>query len=328
VGNMTNTVETSGAMPVAPGVSHPVGRRREDRIIGSTPALKAAIEQATSAARTELPVIIAGPFGSGKNLFARAIHAWSGRASGPFQVISCDALPEALHARELFGCAAGVHSLLPADYEGVLARAAGGTAVLAQLDRLRPEAYAALAKAISEKSFPREGETTRTPLRARVVVMVETDANELLRDLPHHTIVLPPLAERSEDVLSLAAHFLHSFAQEAGVSPGGFTPETRESLLAEPWPGNVTELRERIRLALKIAGSDPISPEILLLATDGSGVPSFKEAKRAFETRYVSGLLRRCRGNISRAARLAKKDRKDFYDVIRRTGIDPTQFRS
>ncbi len=90
---------------------------------------------------------------------------------------------------------------------------------------------------------------------------------------------------------------------------------------------NLQAARERVRQALRLVGSGAISAEALILATDGEEVPSFKEAKRAFETRYVKGLLRRCGGNISRAARLAKKDRKDFYDVIRRTGVDPSQFR-
>ena len=90
---------------------------------------------------------------------------------------------------------------------------------------------------------------------------------------------------------------------------------------------SIRELAERVRQAVKLAGNGAISAEALLLAADGDNVPSFKDAKRAFETRYVVGLLRRCSGNISRAARLAKKDRKDFYDVIRRTGVDPSEFR-
>jgi two-component system response regulator GlrR len=87
-------------------------------------------------------------------------------------------------------------------------------------------------------------------------------------------------------------------------------------------------MRERIKQAVRLTGHGAISAEALMLATDSDDVPSFKDAKRAFETRYVTGLLRRCGGNISRAARLAKKDRKDFYDVIRRTGINPSDFRS
>jgi len=146
-------------------------------------------------------------------------------------------------------------------------------------------------------------------------------------ELAHHSLQLAPLAARREDVLPLAAHFLRLYSDEAGVTPIGFTAEARTALLSEPWPGNVRELAERVRQAIRLAGSGAISAEALLLAADGENIPSFKEAKRAFETRYVVGLLRRCGGNISRAARLAKKDRKDFYDVIRRTGIDPSEFR-
>ena len=108
----------------------------------------------------------------------------------------------------------------------------------------------------------------------------------------------------------------------------GFTTDATNALLAESWPGNVRELRARVREAVRLAGTGAISVESLMLANEGEEVLSFKEAKRAFETRYVEGLLRRCSGNISRAARLAKKDRKDFYDVIRRTGVEPGQFRS
>jgi two-component system response regulator GlrR len=140
-------------------------------------------------------------------------------------------------------------------------------------------------------------------------------------------IKIAPLAERREDVLPLAAHFLRLYADEEGAKPVGFTPDARNALLSEEWRGNVRELAERIRQAIKLSGNAAITAEALLLAAEGENVPSFKEAKRAFETRYVTGLLRRCSGNISRAARLAKKDRKDFYDVIRRTGVDPADFR-
>jgi len=145
---------------------------------------------------------------------------------------------------------------------------------------------------------------------------------------PWLTVSIPPLSERSEDVPALAAQFLASFAEEQGVTPIGFTAEARRWLVEEAWPNNVRELRERVRQAQRLAGSGAISIEALMLSSEGDDIPSFKEAKRAFETRYVESLLRRCSGNISRAARLAKKDRKDFYDVIRRTGVDPQDFRS
>ncbi len=312
----------------SPAIDRPIGRRRGDRVVGAARATRDAVDQAVAAARSNLPVVITGPAGTGRGHLARAIHAWSERASAPFVVVSCAAIPEARVGREVFGCASNVHPLLPEEYAGALARAAEGTVLIEDIDRVPDAVARALSKAIAESRFQREGDGSTSPLRARVLA---TRANgggaSSFAELSAHEIELLPLSDRPEDVLPLAAHWLQLAADEAGIKPVGFTSEARGALLAESWPGNVQELGERIRLAVKLAGNGSITAEALLLSADGEEVPSFKEAKRAFETRYVTGLLRRCGGNISRAARLAKKDRKDFYDVIRRTGVDPADFR-
>jgi two-component system response regulator GlrR len=308
--------------------ARPVGRRREDRIVGASRATERVIEQISAAARSDLPVLIVGPSGTGKEFAARAVHAWGSRADAPFLTLACDALPEAIQSRELFGSAAGASPVLPEAQEGALARASGGSLMIEVIERLRSEVADALARAVAEKRFKRVGDDSPIPLTARVIVTADArPTGAFLGGVPHHAIELVPLAERREDILPLAAHFLAASAEEIGVAPVGFTSDARAFLLAEPWSGNVRELRQRIRQAVRLASGGAVSAEALLLAGDGDEIPSFKEAKRAFETRYVVNLLRRCAGNISRAARLAKKDRKDFYDVIRRTGIDPTQFR-
>lgn len=303
------------------------GRRRSDRIVGSSGDSRLAVDQAVAAARSELPALIAGPVGVGKRFLARAVHAWGERGDAVFVERSCGALPTALQARELFGCAAGVHSAVPAEYPGALAEAAGGTVLLTDAQALRADVATELLAALSRGAFAREGDGASQPLRARLLVTSQGSNGSFFGDLPHHRITLRPLVERSEDILPLAAHFLAEYAEEQGTAPVGFTDEAREALLAGTWDGNARELRERVRQAVRLAGGAAITAEALLLSAEGAEVPSFKEAKRAFETRYVEGLLRRCEGNISRAARLAKKDRKDFYDVIRRTGVDPAQFR-
>jgi two-component system response regulator GlrR len=305
-----------------------VGRRRSDRIVGSSGSSRLAIDQAVAASRSELPALIAGPVGVGKRFLARAVHAWSDRSQGAFVERSCGALPAALQSRELFGCAAGVHGAVPGEYPGALAEAAGGTVLFTDAQALRDDVASELLAALSRGAFAREGDGASQPLRARILATSQSSNGSFFGDLPHHRITLRPLAERREDVLPLAAHFLAEYAEEQGTAPVGFTEEAREALLAGVWDGNARELRERVRQAVRLAGGAAISAEALLLSGEGAEVPSFKEAKRAFETRYVEGLLRRCDGNISRAARLAKKDRKDFYDVIRRTGVDPAQFRS
>jgi len=317
--------ETSGG---AHAIDRPSGRRRSDRIVGASRATQEVVDQAMAAASADLPIRISGPSGAGKDHVARAMHAWSKRANAPLVVLTCGASVEALPGRELFGCAGSVYPTLPEEYEGALGRAAGGTLYIDHIEELPGDLREALAKAISDGRFQREGDASARPLRARLIVSsVVAGAPSPFGDLPHHAIELSPLAERAEDVLPLAAHFLRLFADEEGIEPVGFTTDARDALVSEAWPGNVRELAERVRHALRLAGNGAISAEALMLSADADDVPSFKEAKRAFETRDVVGLLRRCGGNISRAARLAKKDRKDFYDVIRRTGVDPSEFR-
>jgi two-component system response regulator GlrR len=310
------------------GIERSMGRRRSDRIVGAGRATQEIIDQAMSIARSDRPVLIIGAPGSGKDHLARAIHAWSSRAAHPFVLVSCAAPSEALLARELFGAAEGALAQLPEEHAGALARAGAGTLLVDAIDTAPDGVRERLARTLADGRYQREGDGAGLALRARVIATcVAPPARSPFGELPHHVLQLPPLSERREDVLPLAAHFLRLFSDEAGVTPIGFTPEARSALLSEPWPGNVRELAERVRQAIRLAGSGAISAEALLLAAEGEEIPSFKEAKRAFETRYVVGLLRRCGGNISRAARLAKKDRKDFYDVIRRTGINPSEFR-
>ncbi|MDJ0789140.1 MAG: sigma 54-interacting transcriptional regulator [Myxococcota bacterium] len=327
---MSQLDRSSGATTGAPAPSlrsDAAGRRREDRIVGASESTRQLIAQATGAARTELPVILLGPQGSDRELVARAIHTWSSRTTD-LEVLSCAAIPEALQSRELFGCTEGVYPAVPGAYQGALERSAGTTLLLEDLDALRPDVAAALWKAARERSYRREGDGSARTLSARLICTGDSSAALSLGELPHHRIEIVPLDERPEDVLPLAAHYLQAFSEEESKEPMGLTADARACLQSESWPGDVQELRERIRQAVRLAGSATVSAEALMLARDAERVPSFKEAKRAFETRYVTGLLRRCGGNISRAARLAKKDRKDFYDVIRRTGVDPSQFRS
>ena len=306
----------------------PTGRRRSDRIVGVGHASQLVTDQAMAAARVDLPLLVTGPAGSGKEHISRAVHAWSNRAANPFVVVPCGALNVTLLGREIFGSAAGVYPLLQEAHVGALSRADSGTVLLGEIGKLPDGIRSDLVTAIRQGTYQPEGGLPASALHTRIIATaLEKPERSPFEDLPHHTIELRPLSERKEDILPLAAHWLRLAADEVGVKPVGFTSDARDALLSEPWPGNVRELAERVRQAVQLAGDGSISAEALLLAGELENVPSFKEAKRAFETRYVVGLLRRCSGNISRAARLAKKDRKDFYDVIRRTGIDPTDFR-
>ncbi len=306
------------------------GRRHKDRIILASPATQQVVDQATLLARSNKPVLIAGEPGTGRQHIARAIHAWSQRASGPLIQFSAAGTPEGLHARELFGATADADPLSRDGGDGsigALAESAEGTLLIERIDLLSAAARSRLMDALRTGSYFRDGAADPVALRARILATASSDAKSSLAGQPMQVLELAPLSERKEDILPLAAHFLAEIAEQEGLTAVGFTVDARRWLVEENWTGNVRELRERIRHAIDLSGSGSVSAEGLMLSSEGEEVPSFKEAKRAFETRYVEGLLRRCSGNISRAARLAKKDRKDFYDVIRRTGVDPTRFR-
>ncbi len=306
------TADRSIAAPTAGAAvgATPTGRRRNDRIISASPQMQAVVDQASAIARSNDPVLIFGPSGSGRRHVARAIHQWSTRAAGPLVEVQIAGLNEPLQLRELFGDSAA---------RGALARAEGGTLLLESADTISPTVLTRLRES--------EGTANRARILATGLGETTDGMGSNLTGLGGQRIQLAPLAERIEDILPLAAHFLAEFAALESLDSVGFSADARRWLLEEPWSGNVRELRERIRQAIRLAGQGAISAEALMLSTEGDEIPSFKEAKRAFETRYVEGLLRRCEGNISRAARMAKKDRKDFYDVIRRTGVDPGQFR-
>lgn len=268
------------------------------------------VDQASGIARSDDPVVLSGPSGCGRKHIARAIHQWSARAGEPLVELQIAGTSEPVQLRELFGDGTGHNP-------GAFARAENGSLLIESADQLS-------ASALSRLIEQANGSTA-----SRLLATAADGAESGLRQsLGGHSIQIAALSSRVEDILPLAAHFLAEFAAQEAFDAVGFSTDARRWLVEEPWTGNVRELRERIRQAIRLSGNGAISAEALMLSMDGDEVPSFKEAKRAFETRYVEGLLRRCSGNISRAARMAKKDRKDFYDVIRRTGVDPGLFRS
>lgn len=290
------------------------GRRRGDRLVVASASLQQAVDMASSLARSNQFVLIEGPEGSGRSHIARAMHGWSQLAGGPMMRFSAAGLSAADQEAELFGSDS---MRIP----GALAQAAGGTLVVMNIGALDPALLARLRQAV-------DGSSSGGSPTCRFIATGDVGVSETLAGWPFRRLTLAGLDERKEDILPLAAHFLAEFAEDQGLVVVGFSPDARRWLLEDAWTGNVRELRERVRQAVRLSGSGAVSAESLMLSAEGDEVPSFKEAKRAFETRYVEGLLRRCSGNISRAARLAKKDRKDFYDVIRRTGVDPARFRN
>ncbi len=322
-----------------------VARRRSDRLVGTSRAIQRAREQIAVAARGRFPVWIRGDAGSNKEAIARLIHDQSEWASGGFFALDASIVPAALLTRELMGNERGVGPALATGFEGALTRYAGGTVLIENLEALPKELQHALAVTLERGEVHPIGSKSSLPLESRVIAASThgldalTSEGRLLPELSERLRLLeidvPPLRERREDILQIAAHELSVRAAELEHETGrpcsvrGFSREALERLREHNWSGDERELREQVRAAVGLARTEELGPEDLLLSWDSSEqVPSFREGKRAFEHEYVTRVLRLCNGNISRAARIAKKDRKDFYDVMRRNGINPQDYRS
>ncbi len=312
-------------------------RRRSDCIIGASPPIKKVLDQVSVAASSTVPVFLLGESGTGKELVARTIHGTGSRTEFPFLSIHCGVIPDVLLEGELFGFPEENPLARFTRGAGLLAEAAGGTIFLDQVESIPRKLQSRLLSVLTGLEPIGSPEGPARPPRliaasSRDIGPTGRDGGmdpELARSLRAFTIELPRLRERGDDIQLLAAHFLKVYAAEARSGVKGFAPDALQRMRDYPWPGNVRELENKVRQAVLMARGELVSADDLFLpqAAGPELVPSFKDAKRQFEKQYISQVLRASRGNISRAARLAQKDRKDFYDVMRRNGIDPRSFR-
>ena len=319
-------------------------RRRSDQLVGTSRAVQRALEQVAVAGRGHFPVYVFGEEGVDKETVARLTHSHSDWAENGFFSLDASIVPAALLGRELFGCESGAMDTLPESYAGAFERTSNGTVLVEHVELMAKDLQQALATAIKSKQFRRIGGTQVHSLECRMIVssnasLEDATSNgtlipELAEALRLLEIRIPPLRERKEDIIPIAAHLLSLGRAEIERETGkpcpvrGLSREALERLREHSWPGNERELREQILSALRLSRAEELGPEDLMLSWDQTDeVPSFRDAKRSFEHEYVTRVLRMCKGNISRAARIAKKDRKDFYDVMRRNEINPQDFR-
>jgi two-component system response regulator GlrR len=318
---------------------HPA-RRRTDLLVGSGPAMAHVLELIAVAARTGIPVVILGESGTGKELVARAIHYTGPRAARPFLTMNCGAIPETLMEDELFGHARGAYTGAHGDKRGVFEEADGGSLFLDEIGDLYPSCQVKLLRVVQEQEVRRLGETRNRRIDVRIIAATNKDlkaemkARRFREDLFHRISVLPihlpPLRERREDIPLLVGQFLSQFNRELGRTIRAFTPQALDRLKAHAWPGNVRELENRVKQAMVMAKGDVIDLEALdMFSGDAPGgpFPSFKRAKNEFVRNYLMQCLATVKGNVAAAARLAGKDRKDFYDLMKRHDVDPAEYR-
>jgi DNA-binding NtrC family response regulator len=327
-------------------------------LVGEAPRFLAAVARLPAVARNDATVVITGETGTGKELVARAVHYMGPRAGQPFVPVNCGALPDTLLEDELFGHERGAFTDARERRAGLLAQAERGTLFLDEIDSLTPRAQVALLRVLQGGTYRALGGDRERPVDVRFVAATNTSLPALVAagrfrgDLYYRlcvlTINLPPLREREEDILLLARHFLTKY-DRGGALPS-LSADAEQALQAYEWPGNARELENVIQRSVAMTRSGVITAADLELPgpeapqsldaqaaqaspeTAAADLPlaPFSEAKRAvveaFERDYVTRVLRAHRGNVSRAAQSARKERRDFSRLIKKHRLDPREF--
>jgi DNA-binding NtrC family response regulator len=337
----------SSARPSKPGESageeltrETRARYRLDAVIGESAPLLEAIRKVPRLGASEANVLITGETGTGKELFARAIHYSSARHERPFVPINCGALPDTLFENELFGHEKGAYTDASAAGAGLLAIAERGSLFLDEVDSLSPASQAKLLRVMQDREYRPLGSSRSLRADVRIIAAANTPlaermaAREFRADLYYRLNVLalrlPTLAERRDDIPMLARHFLARFARESGRPVPRLSAEAIRRLTDHGWPGNVRELESVIHRALVLSDGPVLDVDSIDLPAPAaaSSIVSgadpalrIEDAVNEFQRQYLATVLSRHNGNISRAATAAGKDRRTFQRLLRRHGF-------
>ncbi|HYN85985.1 MAG TPA: sigma-54 dependent transcriptional regulator [Pyrinomonadaceae bacterium] len=330
------------------GRADPVHTLRESvglrRLVGESENFVAQVKKIPLVARSDGRILITGETGTGKEMCARAIHYLSPRAARPFVPVNCGAIPVELVENELFGHERGAFTGANSQQHGLIHEAEGGTLFLDEVDCLPLLAQTKLLRFLQEHEYRPLGSSRTRRADVRVIAASNVDLEEAVadgrvrRDLYYRMnvvpLALPPLRERREDIPALARHFLAEYAAEFDRPVALISREAMEALVAYDWPGNVRELEHAIERAVMLCAGDSIAGGDLSLPRGGRADranESFRQAKARvvaqFERAYVEGLLVSHEGNISSAARAARKNRRAFWQLIRKHQIDVRRFK-
>ena len=308
-------------------------------IITRNQKLREILAQAKMVAATEARVLINGESGTGKELLARAVHRASARRDQPFVAINCSAMAEELLESELFGHTRGAFTGATRDHKGLFQAAEGGTLLLDEIGDMPMRLQVKLLRVLQENQVRPVGSTDAISVDVRVLSATHRDLQAMMsegtfrEDLYYRlnvvNVVLPTLDERREDIPLLVSHFLQQIAREAEQERKVYAPEAVEMLVEAEWPGNVRQLYNVVRQNVALSRSPVISGELVQssLGEHGGKLPSFSEARDEFTRNYLSQILQITSGNVSQAARLAKRNRTDFYKLLARHDLNPDDFK-
>ena len=307
-------------------------------IIGESPEFLSEMRKVSIVAKYDVRVTISGETGTGKEVVARAIHYLSHRSSMPFITFDCAATPAELFENELFGHKRGAFTSASSSEEGLVHAAQGGTLFLDEIDSLSHFSQVKLLRLLQEKEYRPLGSNEMRKADVRIIAASNNDLEkavtegkfrpELYYRLNIIPIKLPPLRERQGDIVLLSRYFLSKYSKHFKKEVADLSPEAMHKLMLFDWPGNVRELENVIERAVLLSEDGVIRPEHITIS-DAEGLEvekSFRELKRQvierFEISYMKSLLTLHQGNITKAARAAKKSRRAFWQLMRKHRVN------
>ena len=309
-------------------------------IVSRSARMTDVLSEAFMVAQSDASVLLLGDSGSGKELLAQAIHRASPRASKPFVAVNCGAIPEALLESELFGHVKGAFTDAVSNHKGLFQAADGGTLLLDEIGDMPPALQVKLLRVLQERAVRPVGSCQSIQINVRIISATHRNleaamaAGQFREDLYYRlnvvTLLLPTLAERREDIALLANHFLDKLAHKYDKRLSGFAPEALKALTTAAWPGNVRQLYNVVEqvCALSTTPLVPLSLVQRALRIPSAQVLSFAEARQRFEREYLVGLLKMTDGNVADAARLAQRNRTEFYRLLQKHALTPGQFKA
>ncbi|VTR66969.1 Acetoacetate metabolism regulatory protein AtoC [Desulfosarcina cetonica] len=323
------------------------GRVSAPDFVGRSPLMKQLYETIRISAKSDYTVLIRGASGTGKELCARAVHQLSPRASGPFVMVNCPAIPEQLLESELFGYRKGAFTGADKDHEGLFFQANHGTICLDEIGDIPVPIQTKLLRVLQEQEIKQLGAPNSQKIDVRIIASTNSDLEAKIKDgrfredlfyrLEVITLRMPSLCEIREDIGLLAEHFLDKVKLELGTPAKRFSSSAYEKLVQHNWPGNIRELQNVIRRAVLFCPDQVINGDDLQIESSapepqrtafgrGDGIVPYKKAKDScledFTRRYVMTLLDKTGGNISRAAKLSGLTRAALHKILRRLKID------
>ncbi|MCF8095672.1 MAG: sigma-54 dependent transcriptional regulator [Desulfobacteraceae bacterium] len=311
-----------------------------NHIIGKSRKMLEVLDKTHRAAETDSNVYIYGESGTGKELIAKSLHLLSPRKDRPFVAINCASIPEGLLESELFGYEKGAFTGATGRKKGLFSQAHTGTLFLDEISETPASMQVRLLRVLEERQFQPLGSEKVVSVDVRIVaasnknIGKEMEKGSFREDLYYRLhvipISLPPLRERKEDIPLLADHFMDKFSREKGKDSKGLSSGAIQKLLSYDWPGNVRELENTIEYAVAMSDGGLIEQDLILQArkTENGEFKSLKEARDDFEKDYISRALTLTGGNVSKAAGLVKKYRADFYDLLKKHNLKPSEFKN